>query len=99
MDKSTEKELADGWERVFSKTHQQYYWFNTNDGSSSWIDPTGAGTTTTVTSASIASETSGDVSKKRAAVQGGAAEGAAKKAAVADIDSGAPSPYIAIIVC
>ena len=29
-----------GWQKVFSKSHKAYYWFNTIDGSKSWTEPT-----------------------------------------------------------
>lgn len=95
MDESTEKELPNGWQRVFSKTHQQYYWFNSNDGSSSWVDPIGGGASATSADANSASEGSGEGSKKRAAVQEEYAEGAAKKVGM---ERATPAPYIAIIV-
>jgi hypothetical protein len=98
MADSTGKELPDGWQRVFSKTHQQYYWFNSTDGSSSWVDPTGGGDCTAATNANTASEGSGEGSKKRAAVQEESTEGTAKKIAVADMERATSAPYIAIVV-
>ena len=28
-----------GWQRVYSKSHQKFYWFNINDGQKSWDIP------------------------------------------------------------
>ena len=28
-----------GWQRVYSKSHKKFYWFNVNDGQKSWDIP------------------------------------------------------------
>lgn len=35
---------ASEWSKVFSHTHQAYYWFNASTGESSWTEPEGSAT-------------------------------------------------------
>lgn len=31
--------VSDNWQKCFSSTHKQDYWFNSSTGSTSWVDP------------------------------------------------------------
>ena len=84
------KKQPEGWQQVFSKTHQRHYWFNTIDGSTSWLDPGGTEVDSTAAAAVV----------KKRAIEESTSETSGKRVSVAvdSPDTEKAPPFIAVIV-